>query len=77
MTNQTTYELVRRRRIVYLRGIPERVHPFSKGVCRNLSLFCCANRGSMYRMEALPTAAELEEKAKPYTCSDVLSCRCC
>ncbi|XP_073060708.1 protein S-acyltransferase 10-like [Primulina eburnea] len=77
MTNQTTYELVRRRRIVYLRGIPERVHPFNKGVCRNLSLSCCTKTGSMYRMEALPTAAELEEKSRPYTCSDVLSCRCC
>ncbi|KAI3451386.1 hypothetical protein Pfo_008051 [Paulownia fortunei] len=76
MTNQTTYELVRRRRIVYLRGIPERVYPFNKGVSRNLYLFCCA-RSSMYRMEALPTAEELEEKSRPYTCFDVLSCRCC
>lgn len=76
MTNQTTYELVRRRRIVYLRGIPERVYPFNRGICRNLYVFCCA-RTRMYRMEALPTAEELEEKSKPYTCSDVLSCRCC
>ncbi|KAL8472496.1 hypothetical protein ACS0TY_029008 [Phlomoides rotata] len=76
MTNQTTYELVRRRRIVYLRGIPERVYPFNQGICRNLYLFCCARTG-MYRMEALPTAEELEEKSRPYTCSDVLSCRCC
>ncbi|KAM7516074.1 hypothetical protein LguiA_005657 [Lonicera macranthoides] len=76
LTNQTTFELVRRRRIPYLRGIPERVYPFSKGVCRNLYNFCCA-RNSIYTMESLPTAQQLEEKLKPYTCLDVLSCRCC
>lgn len=76
LTNQTTYELVRRRRISYLRGIPERVYPFSKGTCRNLSNFCC-DRSGLYKLEPLPTAQELEEKAKPYTCIDVLCCRCC
>ncbi|XP_059641310.1 protein S-acyltransferase 10-like [Cornus florida] len=76
LTNQTTYELVRRRRIPYLRGIPERVYPFSKGACRNLYNFCCA-RSSIYSMEPLPTTQELEEKSKPYTCLDVLSGRCC
>ncbi|XP_059648049.1 protein S-acyltransferase 10-like isoform X2 [Cornus florida] len=76
LTNQTTYELVRRRRIPYLRGIPESVSPFSKGACRNLYDFCCAQR-SIYSMEPLPTAQELEEKSKPYTCLDALSCRCC
>ncbi|XP_060191330.1 protein S-acyltransferase 10 isoform X2 [Lycium barbarum] len=76
LTNQTTYELVRRRRIQYLRNIPERVYPFSKGACRNLYDFCCA-RSSKYRMDPLPTGQELEEKLRPYTCSDVLSCRCC
>ncbi|KAK3410548.1 protein S-acyltransferase 10 isoform X1 [Eucalyptus grandis] len=76
LTNQTTYELVRRRRIPYLRGIPERVYPFSKGACRNLYHFCCA-RGSIYDLERLPTAQELEEKSKPFTCLDALTCRCC
>ncbi|CDP01825.1 unnamed protein product [Coffea canephora] len=76
MTNQTTYELVRRRRIPYLRGIPERVYPFSQGVCRNLYNFCLA-RSTYYKMERLPTAQELEEKARPYTCLDALTCRCC
>ncbi|XP_009773581.1 protein S-acyltransferase 10 isoform X2 [Nicotiana tabacum] len=76
LTNQTTYELVRRRRIPYLRNIPERVFPFSKGACRNSYEFCCA-RSSMYRMEPLPTAQELQEKSRPYTCSDIFSCRCC
>ncbi|KAK3029144.1 hypothetical protein RJ639_039699 [Escallonia herrerae] len=76
MTNQTTHELVRRRRIPYMRGIPERVKPFSKGLCRNLYNFCCA-RSSIHTMEPLPSALELEEKSKPYTCVDTLSCRCC
>ncbi|XP_043695328.1 protein S-acyltransferase 10 [Telopea speciosissima] len=76
LTNQTTYELVRRRRIPYLRGIPERVYPFSKGMCRNLYNFCCA-RSSLYTIEPLPTSQELEEKSRPYTCVDVLKCRCC
>ncbi|KAL6959886.1 protein S-acyltransferase [Sarracenia purpurea var. burkii] len=76
LTNQTTYELVRRRRIPYLRAIPERVYPFSKGACRNIYNFCCA-RTDTYSLERLPTAQELEEKARPYVCVDVLSCRCC
>ncbi|KAL4379267.1 hypothetical protein GQ457_02G013300 [Hibiscus cannabinus] len=76
LTNQTTYELVRRRRIPYLRRIPERVFPFSKGVCRNLSDFCCV-RSSIYSFESLPSPEEVEEKSRPYTCLDVLTCRCC
>ncbi|KAI5581969.1 hypothetical protein POPTR_007G060100v4 [Populus trichocarpa] len=76
LTYQTTYELVRRRRIPYLRGIPERVYPFSKGVCRNLYDFCFA-RSSIYSLERLPTAMELEEKSRPYTCLDFLTGRCC
>ncbi|XP_042043012.1 protein S-acyltransferase 10-like isoform X3 [Salvia splendens] len=63
--------------LLFHRGIPERVYPFDEGVCRNLYIFCCARSSSMYRMERLPTAQELEEKSRPYTCYDVLSCRCC
>ncbi|TYG75125.1 hypothetical protein ES288_D03G004600v1 [Gossypium darwinii] len=76
LTNQTTYELVRCRRIPYLRRIPERVYPFSKGICRNLYNFCCV-RSSIYSLEPLPSSQELEEKARPYTCLDILACRCC
>ncbi|KAL1824992.1 hypothetical protein ACET3Z_011770 [Daucus carota] len=76
MTNQTTFELVRRRRIAYLRGIPGRVYPFSKGICKNLYNFCFS-RSTLYGMERLPTAQELEEKSRPYTCFNILSCRCC
>ncbi|KAJ8764523.1 hypothetical protein K2173_006263 [Erythroxylum novogranatense] len=76
LTNQTTYELVRRRRIQYLRGIPERVYPFSKGLCHNVYNFCCAQT-DIYNLERLPTAVEVEEKSRPYTCLDFLTCRCC
>nr|XP_009413042.1 PREDICTED: protein S-acyltransferase 10-like isoform X2 [Musa acuminata subsp. malaccensis] len=76
LTNQTTYEMVRRRRILYLRGIPEKVHPFSRGISKNLYTFCCP-RGSRYTLEAIPIMEELEERARPYTCIDIISCRCC
>lgn len=61
---------------VLCRGIPERVYPFSVGVCRNLYNFCCG-RTSVYKLERLPTAQEIEEKSRPYTCLDFLTCRCC
>ncbi|XXG59934.1 hypothetical protein AAC387_Pa04g1933 [Persea americana] len=76
LTNQTTYELVRRRRISYLRLLPARVHPFSRGICRNLSDFCCLRR-SIHAIERLPTTEELESRARPYVCMDIVSCRCC
>ncbi|KAI5581968.1 hypothetical protein POPTR_007G060100v4 [Populus trichocarpa] len=62
--------------LIFHRGIPERVYPFSKGVCRNLYDFCFA-RSSIYSLERLPTAMELEEKSRPYTCLDFLTGRCC
>ncbi|KAL8151679.1 hypothetical protein V2J09_021487 [Rumex salicifolius] len=76
LTNQTTYELVRRRRIAYMRVIPNGVYPFSEGICRNLYNFCFV-QNSTYRLERLPTPQELEDKNRPYTLFDILSCRCC
>ncbi|CAL9094938.1 unnamed protein product [Musa textilis] len=67
ITNQTTYEMVRRRRILYLGGIPEKVHPFSRGICKNLCTFCCST-DSMYTLEAVPPMEELEARARPYAC---------
>lgn len=58
------------------RGIPERVYPFSDGICRNLYKLCCV-KASVYNLERLPTAQEIEEKSRPYTCLDFLTCRCC
>ncbi|XP_021747755.1 protein S-acyltransferase 10-like [Chenopodium quinoa] len=76
LTNQTTYELVRRRRIPYMRAIPERVYPFSNGMCQNFYNFCCAQI-SIYNLERLPTARDLEVKSQSLACSDILCCRCC
>ncbi|CAN6485234.1 unnamed protein product [Victoria cruziana] len=76
LTNQTTYELVRRRRIPYLRGMPDRVYPFNDGICKNLFNFCCSCNGG-YVLEAVPTAEDIEAQARPYTCWDVMACRCC
>lgn len=76
LTNQTTYEVARRKRIFYLRGVPERVHPFSRGMCRNLYDFCCSNQKG-YVLEAVPPTEELEARAARYTCRDVICCRCC
>ncbi|MQM07555.1 hypothetical protein Taro_040399 [Colocasia esculenta] len=76
LTNQTTYELVRRRRIPYLRDVPDNVYLFSRGICRNLCYFCCS-RDSAYVLERVPTREELEARTRPYTCIDVLCARCC
>lgn len=62
--------------ICIYRTVPERVYPFSRGVCRNLYNFCCA-RTSITHMERLPTTLEIEEMSRPYTSCDFLTCRCC
>lgn len=67
MTNQTTYELTRRRRITYLRTLPDKVHPFSQGVNPNLHSFCCTP-GSEYPIYVLPSTEELEQMARPTSC---------
>ncbi|KAG6495189.1 hypothetical protein ZIOFF_042981 [Zingiber officinale] len=68
--------MVRRRRILYFRGIPEKVHPFSKGICKNLYTFCCSSH-SIRDLEAVPTMEDIEASARPYTCSDIVMCRWC
>uniref|UniRef100_A0A0D3HUG4 Uncharacterized protein n=1 Tax=Oryza barthii TaxID=65489 RepID=A0A0D3HUG4_9ORYZ len=76
LTNQTTYEVARRKRIFYMRGIPDKVHPFSKGICRNIYVFCFS-RQKGYDLEEVPPLEELEARAAPYTCCDIICCRCC
>ncbi|KQJ84045.1 hypothetical protein BRADI_5g18331v3 [Brachypodium distachyon] len=66
LTNQTTYEIARKKRISYL----------SKGICRNL-YDLCLSRPEGYVLEAVPPLEELEARARPYTCRDVICCRCC
>lgn len=75
-TNQTTYEIIRKRRIPYLRNIPARVHPFSKGLVRNIYSFCCSCN-DYHVIHNVPPVEELEAKSRPYTLRDILTCRCC
>lgn len=67
VTNQTTYELTRRRRIIYLRSLPDKVHPFSQGLDANLHSFCCTP-SSAYPIYVMPSAEELEHMARPTSC---------
>lgn len=76
VTNQTTHEIIRKQRIPYLRNIPDRVHPFSKGLVRNLYSFCCSSN-DFHVIHNLPPVEELAAKARPYTLRDILTCRCC
>ncbi|KAJ4811778.1 S-acyltransferase [Rhynchospora pubera] len=75
MTNQTTYELARRRRVPYLRGLPEKVQPFSQGICKNLSTFCFSRKKS-YLLEPIPSVEELQNRAVSHTWLDCIMCKC-
>ncbi|XP_078446275.1 DHHC-type zinc finger family protein [Wolffia australiana] len=78
MTNQTTYELVRRRRIPYLEKVPENVHPFNRGIWGNLHFFCCSRHDGL---ERVPNEVELRAMATPLLCIDLIPSstrrRCC
>ncbi|KAG0560666.1 hypothetical protein KC19_9G003500 [Ceratodon purpureus] len=73
LTNQTTYELTRRRRIPYLRSLPDKVHPFSQGIDANLYSFCCSP-SSEYPIYVLPSPDELEDMARPTSCFNYCGC---
>lgn len=62
--------------LVMSRGFPSKVHPFSKGIYRNLIAFCCSC-DDKHKLEAVPPVEDVEARAQPYTCIDVISCRCC
>ncbi|MCO5570567.1 hypothetical protein L7F22_024292 [Adiantum nelumboides] len=62
VTNQTTHELIRRKRIPEFRNLPENVKPYSKGCVRNVFSFCCAPSG-LYEIERMPSISALEERA--------------
>jgi palmitoyltransferase len=76
MTNQTTYELTRRKRIPYLRGLPDKAHPFSKGLKANVYSFCSTSR-SEYPIYVLPSPEELEARAHSSSCLERQFCSCC
>lgn len=41
LTAQTTWEMMSRKKISYLKDFPAWAYPFSQGVMRNLRVFCC------------------------------------
>lgn len=53
LTNQTTYEIIRRGRLDYMRNVPRNVKPFSRGYVKNIISFCCGSR-SFYYVEEMP-----------------------
>lgn len=75
ITNQTTYELIRRKRIPEFRHVPDKVKPYSKGCVKNIYSFCCAPRG-IYEIERMPNLNFLEERAN-YSFCDTLYFNCC
>eukprot|EP00250_Pteridium_aquilinum_P008781 c18203_g1_i2 orf=224-1057(+) len=75
VTNQTTHELIRKRRIPEFRNIPDNVKPFSKGCARNIYSFCCAPHG-FYEIERMPSINILEERAH-YSFSEALYFNMC
>eukprot|EP00850_Spirogloea_muscicola_P014008 SM000098S25088 [mRNA] locus=s98:181533:184867:- [translate_table: standard] len=73
VTNQTTYERTRKKRIAYLRTVPDGVHPFSKGCWTNLHIFCLTS-SNVYPVYEMPTMSEMEARAAKggscWSCSD-------
>jgi len=41
LTNQTTWETLKGRKIPYLQKLPETIFPFHQGIVANLNQFCC------------------------------------
>jgi palmitoyltransferase len=76
MTNQTTYELTRRKRIPYLKGLPDKAHPFSKGLKANVYSFYSTSR-SEYPIYVLPSPEELEARAHSSSCLERQFCSYC
>lgn len=75
ITNQTTHELIRRKRIPEFRNVPENVKPYSKGCVRNTLSFCCAPRG-IYEIERMPNIMTLKGRAN-LSYSEALYFNCC
>ncbi|BBN16318.1 hypothetical protein MPTK1_7g05350 [Marchantia polymorpha subsp. ruderalis] len=59
VTDQTTYEKTRRRRINYLKTLPPNYNPFNKGCFKNTYSFCCT-QDSTYPIYTIPSADDIE-----------------
>eukprot|EP00249_Psilotum_nudum_P007496 c20604_g1_i2 orf=278-1066(+) len=62
VTNQTTYELIRWKRIPEFRGLPDNVKPYSKGCVRNIYHFCCTLHNT-HPIEEIPSRIILERRS--------------
>ncbi|KAL3683265.1 hypothetical protein R1sor_001287 [Riccia sorocarpa] len=67
VTNQTTYEKTRRRRISYLKNLPPDYNPFTKGCLRNTYSFCCTS-DDMYPVYSIPTPEDIESGRSRSSC---------
>lgn len=63
VTNQTTYETTRRKRISYLRNVPDGVNPFSRGPLHNVLTFC-STPSNVLPVYSIPSLEVLEEMAR-------------
>eukprot|EP00250_Pteridium_aquilinum_P034720 c8000_g1_i1 orf=21-854(-) len=75
ITNQTTNEFTRRKRIQEFRDVPIKVMPYSKGCVRNIYWFCWAPQGP-YEIEKIPSLEVLKQRDS-YSCSETLYFNCC
>ncbi|KAL2612080.1 hypothetical protein R1flu_023772 [Riccia fluitans] len=67
VTNQTTYEKTRRRRISYLKNLPPNYNPFSKGCLRNTYSFCCTSDDT-YLIYSIPSPENIESGRTRSSC---------
>ncbi|CAM6104822.1 unnamed protein product [Calypogeia fissa] len=67
-TNQTTYEKTRRKRISYLRAVPDGINPFSKGCTNNVQSFCCTPSDAPGPFYAVPTNQDIEAASSRRCC---------
>ncbi|MCO5587010.1 hypothetical protein L7F22_040955 [Adiantum nelumboides] len=75
ITNQTTHELTRRKRITEFRNVPINVNPYSEGCARNIFRFCWASQ-EPYGIETVPNLEVLKEREK-YSCTEAIYFNCC
>ena len=61
-TNQTTWEIASKRKISYLKGVPDNVYAFDRGLARNVREFCCALPPARYEMRSLRELRQFSEK---------------
>ena len=61
-TNQTTWEISRKQKISYLKGVPNNVYAFDKGPARNAFDFCCAPPPARYQMKSLQELRQFSKK---------------